>query len=84
MLAITLHEAAHGYAALALGDDTASGWGGCRSIRCGTWTGSAPSSLPGFLLIVQLLTHRPRAVHVRLGQAGAGRGLEDSATRGAA
>ena len=59
ILAITLHEAAHGYAALALGDDTARRPGGCRSIRCATSTASGTILLPGFLLIFQLLTiHR--------------------------
>ena len=59
VLAITLHEAAHGYAALALGDDTARQQGRLslnplRHIdRMGTII------LPGFLLISQLLTiHR--------------------------
>ncbi len=59
ILAITLHEAAHGYAALALGDDTARRAGRLslnplRHIdRVGTIL------LPGFLLIFQLLTiHR--------------------------
>ena len=56
ILAITLHEAAHGYAALALGDDTAKQAGRLslnplRHIdRVGTIL------LPGFLLISQLLT----------------------------
>ena len=56
ILAITLHEAAHGYAALALGDDTARRAGRLslnplRHIdRVGTIL------LPGFLLIIQLLT----------------------------
>jgi Zn-dependent protease len=59
ILAITLHEAAHGYMALALGDDTARQAGRLslnplRHIdRVGTIL------LPGFLLIFQLLTiHR--------------------------
>jgi Zn-dependent protease len=59
VLAITLHEAAHGYAAWALGDDTAKVAGRLslnplRHIdRVGTIL------LPGFLLIVQLITlHR--------------------------
>jgi Zn-dependent protease len=59
ILAITLHEAAHGYAALALGDDTARRAGRLslnplRHIdRFGTII------LPGMLLIFQLLTiHR--------------------------
>ena len=56
ILAITLHEAAHGYAALALGDDTAREAGRLslnplRHIdRVGTII------LPGFLLVSQLLT----------------------------
>jgi Zn-dependent protease len=59
ILAITLHEAAHGYAAMALGDDTAKVAGRLslnplRHIdRVGTIL------LPGILLIVQLITlHR--------------------------
>ena len=59
ILAITLHEAAHGYAALALGDDTARNAGRLslnplRHIdRVGTIL------VPGLLLITQLLTiHR--------------------------
>jgi Zn-dependent protease len=59
ILAITLHEAAHGYAALALGDDTARQAGRLslnplRHIdRVGTIL------LPGLLLVFQLLTiHR--------------------------
>ncbi len=56
ILAITLHEAAHGYAALAMGDDTARAAGRLslnplRHIdRVGTII------LPGFLIISQLLT----------------------------
>lgn len=56
VLAITLHEAAHGYAALALGDDTAKRLGRLslnplvHVDRVGTIL------LPGFLLIGQLLT----------------------------
>jgi Zn-dependent protease len=59
VLAITLHEAAHGYAALALGDDTARRAGRLslnplvHVDRVGTIL------LPGLLLVVQLLTiHR--------------------------
>ncbi len=59
VLAITLHEAAHGYAALALGDDTAKRAGRLslnplvHIDRVGTIL------LPGLLLITQLLTiHR--------------------------
>ncbi len=56
ILAITLHEAAHGYAALALGDDTARSMGRLslnplRHVdRFGTLL------LPGFLMLSQLLT----------------------------
>ncbi len=56
ILAITLHEAAHGYAALAMGDDTARRAGRLslnplvHIDRVGTIL------LPGFLLISQLLT----------------------------
>ena len=58
IVAITLHEAAHGYAALALGDDTARTQGRLslnplRHIdRFGTLI------LPGLLVLVQLLTIR--------------------------
>ena len=54
VLAITLHEAAHGYAALALGDDTARAPGGCRSTRSHV-DRVGTIMLPGFLLIFQLL-----------------------------
>ncbi len=56
VIAITLHEAAHGYAALAMGDDTAKRAGRLslnplvHVDRVGTIL------LPGFLLISQLLT----------------------------
>lgn len=56
ILAITLHEAAHGYAAWALGDDTAKNLGRLslnplvHIDRVGTIL------LPGFLLVSQLLT----------------------------
>ena len=78
ILAITLHEAAHGYAALALGDDTArlAGRLSLNPLRHVDRVGTI--LLPGFLLIFQLLTIAPGAVHVRLGQAGAGVGLEVS------
>jgi Zn-dependent protease len=59
ILAITLHEAAHGYAALALGDDTArqSGRLSLNPLRHVDRVGTI--LLPGFLLIFQLLTiHR--------------------------
>jgi Zn-dependent protease len=59
ILAITLHEAAHGYAALALGDDTArlAGRLSLNPLRHVDRVGTV--LLPGFLLIFQLLTfHR--------------------------
>jgi Zn-dependent protease len=59
ILAITLHEAAHGYAALALGDDTArlAGRLSINPLRHVDRVGTI--LLPGFLLIFQLLTiHR--------------------------
>jgi len=59
ILAITLHEAAHGYAALALGDDTARQAGrlSLNPIRHVDRVGTI--LLPGFLLLFQLLTiHR--------------------------
>ena len=59
ILAITLHEAAHGYAALALGDDTARQAGrlSLNPLRHVDRVGTI--LLPGFLLIFQLLTiHR--------------------------
>jgi Zn-dependent protease len=56
ILAITLHEAAHGYAALALGDDTARRAGrlSLNPIRHIDPFGTI--LLPGFLLFVQLMT----------------------------
>jgi Zn-dependent protease len=56
VLAITLHEAAHGYAALALGDDTAkrSGRLSLNPLRHVDQVGTV--LLPGFLLLTQLLT----------------------------
>ena len=56
ILAITLHEAAHGYAALALGDDTAKQAGrlSLNPIRHIDRVGTI--ILPGFLLVAQLLT----------------------------
>ena len=56
VLAITLHEAAHGYAALALGDDTArlAGRLSLNPLRHIDRVGTI--LLPGFLLIAQLLT----------------------------
>jgi Zn-dependent protease len=59
ILAITLHEAAHGYAALALGDDTAQRAGrlSLNPLRHVDRVGTI--LLPGFLLVFQLLTiHR--------------------------
>ena len=56
VIAITLHEAAHGYAALALGDDTAKRMGrlSLNPLRHVDQVGTI--LLPGFLLITQLLT----------------------------
>ena len=56
ILAITLHEAAHGYAALALGDDTARSMGrlSLNPLRHVDRVGTL--LLPGFLLLSQLLT----------------------------
>ncbi|MDB5370695.1 MAG: Peptidase, family [Roseomonas sp.] len=56
VIAITLHEAAHGYAALALGDDTAKQAGrlSLNPLRHVDRVGTI--ILPGILLTVQLLT----------------------------
>jgi Zn-dependent protease len=56
VLAITLHEAAHGYAALALGDDTAKRLGrlSLNPLRHVDRVGTI--LLPGFLVISQLVT----------------------------
>jgi Zn-dependent protease len=56
VIAITLHEAAHGYAALALGDDTArmAGRLSLNPIRHVDRVGTI--ILPGILLVTQLLT----------------------------
>jgi Zn-dependent protease len=56
VIAITLHEAAHGYAALAMGDDTARQAGrlSLNPLRHVDRFGTI--LLPGFLLISQLLT----------------------------
>ena len=56
MLAITLHEAAHGYAALAMGDDTAKQAGrlSLNPLRHVDRVGTI--LLPGFLIIFQFLT----------------------------
>ncbi len=59
VLAITLHEAAHGYAALAMGDDTAKKAGrlSLNPLRHIDRVGTV--LLPGFLFIFQMLTfHR--------------------------
>ena len=56
ILAITLHEAAHGYAARALGDDTAARLGrvSLNPIRHIDLVGTI--LLPAFLVVSQLLT----------------------------
>ena len=56
ILAITLHETAHGYAALALGDDTARSMGrlSLNPLRHVDRVGTL--LVPGFLLVSQLLT----------------------------
>ena len=56
ILAITLHEAAHGYAALALGDDTAKRMGrlSINPVRHIDKVGTV--LLPGGLILLQLLT----------------------------
>jgi Zn-dependent protease len=59
VLAITLHEAAHGYAALAMGDDTAKKAGRLSLNPLAHVDRVGTVLLPGFLLIFQLLTfHR--------------------------
>ena len=59
ILAITLHEAAHGYAALALGDTTARDQGRLTLNPLKHIDRMGTIILPGFLLITQLLTiHR--------------------------
>src|ERR1700733_11131345 len=59
VLAITLHEAAHGYAALAMGDDTAKQAGRLSLNPLAHVDRVGTILLPGFLLIFQLLTfHR--------------------------
>ena len=59
LLAITLHEAAHGYAALAMGDDTAKKAGRLSLNPLAHVDRVGTILLPGFLLIAQLLTiHR--------------------------
>jgi Zn-dependent protease len=56
VFAITLHEAAHGYAALALGDDTARKAGRLSLNPLKHVDRFGTIILPGFLLISQLLT----------------------------
>jgi Zn-dependent protease len=56
ILAITLHEAAHGYAALAMGDDTAKRAGRLTLNPIAHIDKFGTILLPGFLLISQLLT----------------------------
>ncbi len=56
VLAITLHEAAHGYAALAMGDDTAKQAGRLSLNPLAHVDRVGTVLLPGFLLIFQLLT----------------------------
>ena len=56
VLAITLHETAHGYAALALGDDTARRLGRLSLTPLAHVDRVGTILLPGFLAISQLLT----------------------------
>jgi len=56
VLAITLHEAAHGYAALAMGDDTAKVAGRLSLNPLAHVDRFGTVLLPGFLLIFQLLS----------------------------
>jgi Zn-dependent protease len=56
VLAITLHEAAHGYAALAMGDDTARKEGRLSLNPLAHIDRFGTLLLPGFLIISQLLT----------------------------
>ena len=56
ILAITLHEAAHGYAALALGDDTAKRMGRLSLNPLAHVDRVGTIILPGLLLLGQLLT----------------------------
>jgi Zn-dependent protease len=59
IIAITLHEAAHGYAALAMGDDTARRAGRLSLNPLAHVDRVGTILLPGFLLVMQLLTiHR--------------------------
>jgi Zn-dependent protease len=59
ILAITLHEAAHGYAALALGDDTARQAGrlSLNPLRHVDRVGTI--IVPGLMLLVESVTHSP-------------------------
>jgi Zn-dependent protease len=56
ILAITLHEAAHGYAALAMGDDTAKQMGRLSLNPLAHVDRVGTILLPGFLVISQLIT----------------------------
>ncbi|MDA8252940.1 MAG: site-2 protease family protein [Rhodospirillales bacterium] len=56
IIAITLHEAAHGYAALAMGDDTARQAGRLSLNPLAHIDRFGTIILPGFLLVAQLLT----------------------------
>lgn len=56
VLAITLHEAAHGYAALAMGDDTAKRLGRLSLNPLAHVDRVGTILLPGFLVISQLIT----------------------------
>ena len=56
IIAITLHEAAHGYAALAMGDDTAREAGRLSLNPLAHVDRFGTILLPGFLLVSQLLT----------------------------
>jgi Zn-dependent protease len=59
ILAITLHEAAHGYAALALGDDTARQAGrlSLNPLRHVDRVGTIV--VPGLMLLIESVTHSP-------------------------
>ena len=69
ILAITLHEAAHGYAALALGDDTArlAGRLSLNPLRHVDRVGTI--LLPGFLLVFQFLTIQPACCSCSVGRS---------------
>jgi Zn-dependent protease len=56
IIAITLHEASHGYAALALGDDTARRAGRLSLNPAAHFDRVGSFLLPGFLILGQLLT----------------------------